>query len=332
MITLAHGEGGWLMRQLLHQTVGAQLGNSVLDEWGDAARIEFNQSRIAFTTDSYVVTPMFFPGGDIGQLAVYGTVNDLVVSGATPRWISLALIIEEGLPMEVFERVLESIANAARMADVQVVTGDTKVVPHGAADQLFINTSGIGELLPNAPPGPSRLSAGDILLVSGPLGRHGIAVLNARENLGLMPPPMSDCTSLAPIANALQKADISVRAMRDATRGGLAAVLHEWAETSGLTLSIVESALPITSEVRGACELLGLDAVHVANEGVLVLAVPEHLSEQALRTMQSTSIGQHAAIVGIVEPRKSSAVIVERGIGRIQPLDLPSGAHLPRIC
>lgn len=332
MITLAHGEGGWLTRQLIQQTIARRLDNGVLRMWGDSALLPATQSGMAFTTDSYVVTPLFFPGGDIGKLAVFGTVNDLVVAGAIPRWLSLSFIIEEGLPLDVLERVLESISVAAESTNVQIVTGDTKVVPHGAGDKLFINTSGIGERQAGFDSDPARICEGDALIVSGSLGRHGIAVLNARENLGLRPPPESDCGSLMPISQALRDAGIPVKAMRDATRGGLAAVLHEWAESSGCTLTVQEDLLPVSADVRGACELLGLDAIHIANEGVMVLAVPAQFADRAIDSIRTTTIGSPSAIVGRVVGRKSVPVTITRGMRTEHPLDLPSGAHLPRIC
>ncbi len=242
-IGLAHGEGGWLSRRLLEVTILPRLQNALLNPLHDAAALPESSRRLAMTTDSFVVTPLFFPGGDIGQLAVYGTVNDLVVAGSCPRWLSLSLILEEGLELEVLERILDSVAHAAHVAGVSVIAGDTKVVPRGAADRIFITTTGIGEILEPAPVGPAGIRPGDALLVSGPIGQHGIAILAARENLGLSPPPQSDCRSLAPLATALRTVGVAVRAMRDATRGGLAAVLHEWASASGQTMRIEASRL-----------------------------------------------------------------------------------------
>ncbi|MGE3315183.1 MAG: hydrogenase expression/formation protein HypE [Planctomycetaceae bacterium] len=329
IITLAHGEGGWLTRRLIVEHIAARLGNDTLLEFGDAARLEASGSRLAFTTDSFVVAPLFFPGGDIGRLSIFGTVNDLAVSGATPRWISLSFILEEGLPLEMFDRILQSISEASREADVSVVTGDTKVVPRGAADGIFINTAGIGELVDPVPPGPSSLSAGDVLIVTGSLGQHGLAILAAREELGLEQLPGSDCAPLTLQVNALRKKRVPVRAMRDATRGGLAAVLHEWAEQSQLTAEIDESLLPVRPEVRGGCELLGLDPVHVANEGVLVSAVPMDAEREALSALRGVG---SATTIGRIVPRTIAPVTILRSLRRAQPLDLPSGALLPRIC
>jgi hydrogenase expression/formation protein HypE len=284
------------------------------------------------STDSFVVSPLFFPGGDIGSLAVYGTVNDLAVIGAQPRWISLALILEEGLEIAILERVLASIAAAAKRIGVPVVTGDTKVVPRGAADKLFINTTGVGEIVGYAPVGPHSLQMGDEIIVTGPIGRHGIAVMVAREGLDFDPPPLSDCAPLVEAVDALRQANVPVRALRDATRGGVGAVLHEWAEASGKTLAIQERRLPVTPDVRGACELLGLDPIHVANEGTMLAAVPPGVANDAVAVLSSIAETKHAVQIGRVESRRIAPVVVERGAKQMIPLDEPVGAPLPRIC
>ncbi len=330
-ISLAHGEGGWLSRQLLEQTILPRLKNAALGPLNDSALLPAPPGRLAFTTDSFVVAPLFFPGGDIGRLAVFGTVNDLVVAGARPRWLSLSLIIEEGLELAVLERVLDSVASAAREVEVAIVTGDTKVVPRQAADQLFITTAGIGELLELAPPGPPALQPGDVLIVSGPLGQHGIAILSARECLGFAPAPLSDCRSLAPLASALRQAKLPIQAMRDATRGGVAAVLHEWATASGCTLAVDAARIPVSAEVRGAAELLGLDPIHIANEGVLVLASPADVATTVVEALRACRHGGSACTIGEVRLNAGSPVLIRRGL-REQPLDFPSGALLPRIC
>jgi hydrogenase expression/formation protein HypE len=330
-ITLAHGEGGRLMRKLLHDRVLPILGIEVRNQ-GDAAMVAISDECVVFTTDCYVVSPLFFPGGDIGKLAVFGTVNDLVVSGARPLWLSLGVIIEEGLPWSVLERVLRGVADAARQAGVSVVTGDTKVVPRGAADQIFLCTSGIGRRYDQPPVGPGGLCAGDELIVTGPIGRHGVAVMSARESFGFLPEPTSDCASLVPAVEALYSARMIPCAMRDATRGGVAAVLHEWAEASGLAMAIDESDLPVTDDVAGVCELLGLDPLHVANEGTMVVAVPPGTAESFVRLLRSTDVAAGAKRIGEVVQRDGSPVVVRRGLGRSQPLDEPLGAPLPRIC
>lgn len=331
-LLLAHGEGGRLMRRLIERHILPPLKNPWLEALGDAALLESLSGRLAMTTDSFVVWPLFFPGGDIGSLAVNGTVNDLAVSGARPLFLTLSLIAAEGLPLAVLDRVLASVAAAARAAGVAVVAGDTKVVPHEACDGLFISTSGIGTLTEPLLPGPAALQPGDALLVSGPVGRHGIAVLCAREQLELAPPPESDCAALVEAASSLQQSAIGLRAMRDCTRGGLAAVMHEWARASGCTLLLEESALPVTPDVRAACELLGLEPWHVACEGVLAAAVPGEACQQALQALRRCAVSSQAACIGQVVARRSAPVVVRRALGNEQPLDEPWGSPLPRIC
>lgn len=331
-IVLAHGEGGRMMRRLIERHILAALNNPWLEKLGDAAYLDLAAGRVAMTTDSFVVWPLFFPGGDIGTLAVNGTVNDLAVAGAQPLYLTLSLIAAEGLPLAVLDRVLASVAAAARATGVVVVAGDTKVVPHEACDGLFINTAGIGLLAEPVPPGPTALRVGDALLVSGPIGRHGIAVLCAREELELTPPPESDCAPLAEAAAALRASGVPVRAMRDCTRGGLAAVLHEWARASGCTLVLEESAVPLTRDVEAACELLGLEPWHVACEGVLAAAVPAECCGQALAALHRCAISSQAACVGKVESQRGTPVILRRSLGNEQPLDEPWGSPLPRIC
>jgi hydrogenase expression/formation protein HypE len=331
-VMLAHGEGGRLMRQLIQRRIIPVVDSEFLRIAGDAAVLPQLRGPIAMTTDSFVVSPLFFPGGDIGSLAVYGTVNDLAVAGARPRWISLALILEEGLEMSALERVLASVAAAGKRAGVLVVAGDTKVVPRGAADQLFINTTGIGEVVGSPPTGPNTLEVGDELLVSGPIARHGIAVMAAREGLAFDPPPQSDSAPLVDAVAALQQSGVPIRALRDATRGGVGAVLHEWADASGQTLVIEEMLLPLEPEIRGACELLGLDPIHVANEGTMVIAVPQGNATLAIDVLGKVAESACAKMIGRVEPRGLIPVLVERGAGQKIPLDEPFGAPLPRIC
>jgi hydrogenase expression/formation protein HypE len=320
------------MRQLIRQQIIPKLDNEYLRLAGDAAMLPACAGPLAMTTDSFVVSPLFFPGGDIGSLAVYGTVNDLAVVGARPRWLSLALILEEGLEITILERVLASIALAAKRVGVPVVTGDTKVVPRGAADKLFINTTGIGEIVSRVPVGPHALQVGDEIIVTGPIGRHGIAVMVAREGLDLDPPPQSDSAPLVDAVNALRQANVQIRALRDATRGGLGSVLHEWAEASGKTFSIEERRLPVTPDVRGACELLGLDPIHVANEGTMVVAVPPSETNEAISVLSTIAETTQAVRIGRVESRGLAAVLVKRGAQQLIPLDEPVGAPLPRIC
>jgi hydrogenase expression/formation protein HypE len=331
-VTLAHGEGGRLTRRLIEEQILPRLGNELLAPLGDSAALPRPDGALALTTDSFVVSPLFFPGGDIGSLAVFGTVNDLAVAGARPLWLTLSLIIEEGLPFATLDRILSSISDAARRAQVSVVAGDTKVVPRGAADGLFITTSGIGELVPPVPPGPASLVPGDALLVTGPIGRHGIAILAAREKLNFEPAPVSDCGLLLAPLDALRQAQIPVRCMRDATRGGVAAVLHEWAHASKNTLTVSECRVPVSSAVRGACELLGLDPLHVACEGTAVIATPAGTAQKAVAILNRLPEQQAAAEIGEVRVRGIAAVTIRRALGNEQPLDEPLGAPLPRIC
>lgn len=332
VVTLAHGEGGKLMRRLIRDRILSTVGNELLSQLGDATLLPKPGGQHVVTTDSYVVSPLFFPGGDIGSLCVFGTVNDLVVAGAKPLWLSLALIIEEGLPITTLDRILQSIASAAQRSNVQIVTGDTKVVPRGAADGLFINTTGIGELFALQPVEPRGLQVTDQIIVTGPIGQHGIAVLAAREDLGFDPSPTSDSAPLVDAAAALRDSGITVRTMRDATRGGVAAVLHEWSEECGLTLTIDEPKVPLTSEVRGSCELLGLDPIHVACEGTMLVAVQRGDGEQAVAALKSVSESSGAAVIGEVRSRILTPVTIRRVNGQEIPIDEPLGASLPRIC
>lgn len=321
------------MRQLIERRIARKLSLSREELQGDSAVLRNIGCEIAVTTDSFVVSPLFFPGGDIGSLAVYGTVNDLAMAGADPRYLTLALILEEGFSMAALDRVLHSISQAATECGVKVVTGDTKVVPRGAADGLFINTTGIGVL-----PGPFRsrpecIQPEDCLIVSGPIGRHGLAILAARESFGFEPPPESDCAPLHEPAKRLRdQLGSDLRAMRDATRGGVAAVLHEWAQACGHTLRVDESSLPVTRECRAVAELLGIDPLFVANEGAFVVAVHPDRAEEAIRCLREFQVSSQSCRIGGVQPRKLSPVLVTRGLGTEQPLDEPSGVMLPRIC
>jgi len=331
-ITLAHGEGGRQSRRLIAEVILPALNPADQHLTEDAACLPQPTGPIAFTTDSFVVSPIFFPAGDIGSLSVFGTTNDLAVAGAVPLWMSLALVLEEGLPMSILSRVLASVGRAAREVGVRVVTGDTKVVPKGMADGLYINTAAVGLIRPPVPAGPTALAVGDELILSGPIARHGVAVLAAREQLGILPEPTSDCGSLLPGVEALRRRSIPVRAIRDATRGGVSAVLHEWARDCRLSLSINELSIPVADETRGVCELLGLDPLHVANEGTMVIAVAPGAGEAAVAALQELPQHRQAALCGVVQVRQLASVVVQRGLGRAIPLDEPQGAPLPRIC
>lgn len=332
-ISLAHGEGARLSRHLISEIILPRFAATTNRGFADAATVTTIGCRLAICTDSHTVSPMFFPGGDLGSLSVYGTVNDLAVAGAHPRWLTMALIIEEGLPIAVLERILDSAAHAARECRVTIVAGDTKVVPHGAADGLFINTSGIGELMDPVPPGPQSIQVGDKVLVSGPIGRHGIAVMSARESFAFDQAPLSDSGSVIhAVASIRNSVGEHVRAMRDATRGGVSAVLHEWAMECGHTFALTESSIPVTDEVRGACELLGLDPLYVANEGTIVVAVDPRFADIAATALRRVPGCEQATIIGEVHTRGICHVTIRRTIGASQPLDEPSGAPLPRIC
>lgn len=327
-VTLAHGEGGRLMRQLLRDTILPIIGSTAHD---DAAQLPRLDGPLVVSTDSYVVAPLEFPGGNIGSLAVNGTVNDLAVSGARCRWMSLSLILEEGLPISKLTTILQSLAEVADALGIRVVTGDTKVVPRGAADGLFINTTGIGEMLTDLP-GPSQLQPDDQILVTGPIGRHGMAVMCLREQLAFEPPPVSDSGSLLAAVSALVDAGVPIRAMRDATRGGVAAVLHEWAEASQQSMLVEEESIPVCPATRGVCEVLGLDPLHVANEGTMLVAVPADAVDHTVQVLAGQSQTESAARIGAVRARSYSPVVVRRAFARELPLDEPSGAPLPRIC
>lgn len=331
-ILLAHGEGGRLSRRLIRELILPLLDNDALRPLSDGALVAAPASRMVLTTDSYVVSPLFFPGGDIGKLAVHGTVNDLVVCGARPLYLTLGLILEEGLPLETLRRVLESVGEAARACGVCVVTGDTKVVPRGAADGLFLNTTGVGELRSGAALGAETLRPGDRILVSGTLGDHGIAILSAREGLDLGSGVVSDTAPLHELVSLLLESGAGVRFLRDATRGGVSAVLHELAESAGVSVFLDEAAFPVSEAVRGACEILGLDPLYVANEGKLVAVVAPDDAGRVLAMMRDHRLGTAASIIGEVRQRDPTPVQVRGLLGAVRALDEPAGAPLPRIC
>ncbi len=329
-IQLAHGSGGQAMQQLINSLFMEAFANPWLAEQEDQARLDLAQlvaegDRLAFSTDSYVIDPLFFPGGNIGKLAICGTANDVAVSGAIPRYLSCGFILEEGLPMETLKAVVTSMAETARAAGIAIVTGDTKVVQRGAADKLFINTAGMGAIPANIHWGAQTLTAGDVLLVSGTLGDHGATILNLREQLGLDGELVSDCAVLAPLIQTLR--DIpGVKALRDATRGGVNAVVHEFAAACGCGIELSEAALPVKPAVRGVCELLGLDALNFANEGKLVIAVERNAAEQVLAALHSHPLGKDAALIGEVVERKGVRLAGLYGVKRTY-LDKQHPAH-----
>jgi hydrogenase expression/formation protein HypE len=331
-VLMAHGGGGRLMQQLIERMFLRAFANPLLETRHDGAVIPIQSRRLAFTTDSYVVRPLFFPGGDIGTLAVNGTVNDLAMCGARPRWLSAGFILEEGLPIETLWRVVQSMRSAADAAGVQVVTGDTKVVDKGKADGLFINTAGIGLIEHDLTLGPSQVKPGDAVLVNGDLGRHGVAVISVREGLQFETTITSDCAPLAGLVSALLEGGIEVHCLRDLTRGGLAAALNEIASTAQVQVDIEERAVPVREEVRGACELLGLDPLYVANEGRLVAFVAAKDAERAVAIMRGHPQGGGACAVGKVLLDSPGRVTMKSAIGARRILDLLSGEQLPRIC
>ncbi len=331
-VLMAHGGGGRLMQQLIEQVFYRAFDNPVLGERHDGALLDVGGQRLAFTTDSYVVQPLFFPGGDIGSLAVNGTVNDLAMCGARPRWLSAGFIIEEGLPVETLRRVADSMRAAAAAAGVELVTGDTKVVDKGKGDGLFINTAGIGVVEHASRISPRAVRPGDAILVSGDLGRHGMAIMSVREGLEFESAIESDCAPLTGLVQALFDAGVDVHCLRDLTRGGLAAALNEIAATARVQIHVDEAAIPVTELVRGACEILGLDPLYVANEGRLAAWVAAGDAERALAAMQSRPEGAGAARIGTVQAEPAGLVTLKSVIGVARVLDLLSGEQLPRIC
>jgi len=330
-ILLAHGGGGILMRELVSRVVD-KLGGQDRSSLQDSAVFPIEGGRIAFTTDSFVVSPLFFPGGDIGRLAVCGTVNDLAVCGARPLSISLSFIIEEGLPFEVLERIIDSIAAAAGEAGVKVITGDTKVVEHGNADGIFINTSGLGVVPDGVDVSSENARPDDVVIVNGPIGEHGLAILSHREGIDFGSDLRSDTAPLSTLIVPLLERTNGIRAMRDATRGGLAAVLNEIAKDSGVCIHIVEDSIPITKSVRNGCELMGYDPLHIANEGKFISIVARDDAGTVLRAMREHPLGKGAAVIGEVISNPPEHVILKTALGGERVVDIPYGDLLPRIC
>ncbi|TSA25824.1 MAG: hydrogenase expression/formation protein HypE [Bacteroidetes bacterium] len=333
-IILAHGGGGSLMNGLIRDLFFRYFDNPVLARAADAASLELPDTRIAFTTDAFVVDPIFFPGGDIGKLAVCGTLNDLAVAGATPQYLSVSFILEEGMLISDLERIVRSMADTANEAEVSVVAGDTKVVPKGKGDKVFITTSGIG-ILPEeySPIGEGRnIRPGDAILVNGTLGDHGIAVLLQRESFRLHAPIQSDCANLYPLIREVLKGCPEVRFMRDATRGGMATVLCELIEHRPFGIELNEERIPVNSAVADACELLGMDPLYVANEGKVVLVVPGDAASQVLEMMHRHPLGTTASIVGRITEEHPGKVIMKTDLGGSRWIDYLTGDQLPRIC
>jgi hydrogenase expression/formation protein HypE len=331
-ILLGHGSGGKLTAQLIERIILPAFQNPLLAPLDDQAVVPVGGSRLAFTTDSYVVTPIFFPGGDIGELAVNGTINDLAVGGATPLVLSLAFILEEGLPVADLRRVVDSVRTAAERAGVQIVTGDTKVVGRGSGDKIFVNTSGIGLIAPEVDLSSRHVRPGDAVLLSGPIGDHGVAILSQREGLEFAGEIASDTAPLHQLTAAALAACPRIHAMRDPTRGGVAATLVEIATRQRLGIDVDERAIPVRDVVRGACELLGLDPLFVANEGKLIVFVPEDDADRTLAALRAHPLGRDACRIGRVTEQHPGVVLLRTPIGGDRILDLPFGEALPRIC
>jgi hydrogenase expression/formation protein HypE len=336
-ITLAHGSGGKAMRDLIDDIFVRSFDNPILSQLDDQASFTLaglmaQGDRLAFTTDSYVVTPLFFPGSDIGALAVNGTVNDLVVSGAKPLYLTCSVILEEGLPVETLRRIARSMQVAASAAGVQIVTGDTKVVHRGAADKLFINTAGVGVIPAGVSISARNVQPGDVVLINGQLGDHGAAILIARGELALETEIESDCQPLNGLVDAILDVCPEVHAMRDATRGGLATVLNEFALSSDVGIRLYEQSIPVREEVKGVCEILGLDPLYLANEGKLVVVVPRSHAEAVLCAMKSHPAGKDACMVGEAIASPPGVVLLKTTFGTERIVDMLVGDQLPRIC
>jgi hydrogenase expression/formation protein HypE len=331
-VLLAHGGGGTLTRQLIETMFLPAFGNPMLEARHDGAVFSPPAGKLAFTTDSYVVKPLFFPGGDIGALAVNGTVNDLAMCGARPLYLSAGFIIEEGLPMETLWRVVQSMKAAADATGVQLVTGDTKVVDRGKGDGIFINTAGIGEVLAGQAISPASVRDGDVIIVSGDIGRHGIAIMATREGLEFESTITSDCAPLAGMVLSLLESGIDIHCMRDLTRGGLASALIEIADSARLHCEIEEAAIPLEEAVRGACEILGFDPLYVANEGRFALFVPATEADRALELMRTHPEGKNSRRIGTARQGNPGLVTMRSSIGATRVVDMLSGEQLPRIC
>lgn len=331
-IVMGHGAGGKMMADLIQHLFAAAFDNDLLAQMGDATAFDLPAGQVAFTTDSFVVSPLFFPGGDIGELAVNGTVNDLAMRAARPLVLSAGFILEEGLPMETLGRIANSMAAACKKVMVKIATGDTKVVQKGHGDGIYINTSGIGVIPKGVNVAPDRARPGDALLVSGSIGDHGIAILSVREGLTFQTEIQSDTAPLNGLVDAMLVVTKDIHCMRDATRGGLAAVLNELASASRVGIEFDEKKVPIRVEVNAACEMLGLDPFYVANEGKLVAVVPAEHAEAMVAAMRAHPLGQDAAIIGQVVAEHPGLVTSRTSIGGKRVVDLPAGELLPRIC
>ena len=329
-ILLSHGGGGMATRRLIEEVFLKRFTNPSLAPLDDSAELPLKE-RLAFTTDSYVVQPLFFPGGDIGRLAVSGTVNDLWMKGAKPLFLSTSFIIEEGLKLDLLERVVRSMASTAKEAGAEIACGDTKVVEKGGADGLFITTSGVGRICPGVEVSGGGAKPGDTVICSGTLGDHGMAIISQREGIDIRSSLKSDCAPLTPLLEVLLAETTQIHSMRDPTRGGLATALNEIAQSSKVGIFLREEEIPVKEEVRGICELLGLDPLYVANEGKLILILPSGLAQRALQVLRSHPLGKDARLIGWVE-EEPKGVFLKTRIGGTRPLLMLEGEQLPRIC
>ena len=330
-VLLDYGSGGKASQRLISSLFLKYFDNPELERLNDAAVLP-TAGPVAVSTDTFTVDPIFFPGGDIGSLAVHGTVNDVAMLGARPRWLTCGFILEEGLPMADLERIVASMGEAARSAGVAIVTGDTKVVPRGAVDKIFINTTGIGTLLTDTPPSGDRAAEGDVVLVSGTMGDHGLTILSTREGLALDTTVKSDSAALNGLLNLLVQEIPDVHVLRDPTRGGLATTLNEIAESSGVCVELIESAIPVLPEVRGGCSFLGLDPLYLANEGKFLCILPAASADKALELMRGHELGRGATLVGGVTTVNPGKVVLCTPIGGRRLLNMLEGEQLPRIC
>ncbi|MDX3237327.1 hydrogenase expression/formation protein HypE [Streptomyces sp. ME03-5709C] len=329
---MGHGGGGVLSAELVRHVFAPAFGGEVLSGLADSAAVTLGGARLAFSTDSYVVRPLFFPGGSIGDLAVNGTVNDLAMSGARAAYLSCGFILEEGVEMPLVARVAEALGAAARLAEVEVVTGDTKVVEAGHGDGLYINTAGIGLIPDGVDIRPQRAAPGDVVIVSGEIGAHGVAVMSVREGLEFGVEIESDTAALGELVEAVLRVTTDVHVLRDPTRGGLAAALNEIAAASGVGVAVRERAVPVPPAVANACAVLGLDPMYVANEGRLVAFVPRPVAEEVLAAMRAHPLGAGAAVIGECVADHAGMVVARTGLGGTRVVDLPLGEQLPRIC
>ncbi len=331
-VVMGHGGGGTLSAELVRDVFAPAFGGEHLAQLGDSAVLSLGGARIAFSTDTFVVRPLFFPGGSIGDLAVNGTVNDLAMSGAVPAYLACGFVLEEGVDLDTVQRVAQALGAAARRAGVEVVTGDTKVVESGHGDGVYLNTSGVGLVAPGVDIRPQRARPGDVVIVSGALGEHGIAVMSMREGLEFGVEIVSDCAPLGDLVRTLLAAVPDVHVLRDPTRGGLAAALNEIAAAAGVGVTVDERAVPVPAEVANACAILGLDPWYVANEGKLVAFVPREHADAALAALRAHPLGARAAVIGECTDQHPGMVVARTGLGGTRVVDLPLGEQLPRIC